>query len=99
MITETLNIANIKCGGCAHSITTKLNEIQGVSEVLVDYDNGTVAMTYTDDTAKATALNKLTKMGYPEATEENGLLMQAKSYANCLVGKSSVLFAEAKHSD
>ncbi len=38
-------------------------------------------------------------MGYPEATAENGLLMQAKSYANCMVGKSATLFANTKNSD
>ncbi|HCD66894.1 MAG TPA: heavy metal transporter, partial [Bacteroidetes bacterium] len=34
-------------------------------------------------------ITKLSAMGYPEATAENGLLMKAKSYANCMIGKVS----------
>ncbi|MGB0850841.1 MAG: heavy-metal-associated domain-containing protein [Bacteroidia bacterium] len=84
---EVLNIANIKCGGCAHSITTKISGIDGVSDVKVDFDNGEVDVTYSDDATRATILDQLSSMGYPEATEENGLLMKAKSYANCMIGK------------
>ena len=87
MITEILNIANIKCSGCAHSITTKLNSIMGLTEAEVNTDNGTIAITYETDTVRDNVIHKLNAMGYPEATAENGLLMQAKSYANCLVGK------------
>jgi copper chaperone len=87
MKTEILNVANIKCGGCAHSITTKLNQIAGVSDVAVNYDNGTVALSYDTQITRQNAVNKLSEMGYPEATAENGLLMQAKSYANCMIGK------------
>lgn len=87
MIKETLNIANIKCGGCAHSITTKLQGIEGIDAVAVDFNEGTVELSYDTETTKTEALNKLSDMGYPEATEENGLLMQAKSYANCMIGK------------
>lgn len=84
---EILNIANIKCGGCAHSITTKISSINGVSDVKVDFDNGEVDVTYSDDSSRSAILNQLSSMGYPEATEENGLLMKAKSYANCMIGK------------
>ena len=87
MIKETLNIANIKCGGCAHSITTKLESIAGIDAVDVDFNEGTVELSYDTEDTKTEALKKLSDMGYPEATEENGLLMQAKSYANCMIGK------------
>ncbi|MDB4107139.1 heavy-metal-associated domain-containing protein [Bacteroidia bacterium] len=87
MKNETLNIANIKCGGCAHSITTKLTDIDGVEDVKVDFDNGTVDLSYKNLATRSAVIDKLSAMGYPEATAENGLLMQAKSYANCMVGK------------
>lgn len=99
MITETLNIANIKCGGCAHSISTKLKEVVGLTEATVNVDQGTIDTIYETPTVRDQIIYKLSAMGYPEATAENGLLMQAKSYANCLIGKSSVQFAKAKHSD
>lgn len=99
MITETLNIANIKCSGCAHSISTKLKEIEGLTDAAVHVDEGTVDVTFKTPEVRERIVKKLSSMGYPEATAENGLLMQAKSYANCMVGKSATLFADAKHSD
>ncbi len=36
MKTETIYIANLKCGGCATTITKELAEIAGVSNVKVD---------------------------------------------------------------
>ncbi len=86
---KVLDVANIKCSGCAHSITTKLEDIEGISNVDVSPDNGTVKLAFTDESILKTVLNKLSAMGYPEATEENGLLMKAKSYANCMIGKAT----------
>jgi copper chaperone CopZ len=87
MISETLHIANIKCGGCAHSISTKLKEVAGLKEATVNIDKGTIDTTYDTSEVRDEIIHKLNAMGYPEATAENGLLMQAKSYANCMVGK------------
>ena len=86
---KVLDVANIKCSGCAHSITTKLEDIEGISNVDVSPENGTVILAFTDESILKTVLNKLSAMGYPEATEENGLLMRAKSYANCMIGKAT----------
>lgn len=89
MITETLHIANIKCGGCAHSIATKLHQVIGLTEVVVHVDEGTIDIIYETDAVRSNVIDKLSAMGYPEATAENGLLMQVKSYANCLIGKAT----------
>lgn len=86
---KTLDVANIKCGGCAHSITTKIENIEGVSDVVVSPENGTVKLSYESNNTLDKILSKLSAMGYPEATEENGLLMKAKSYANCMLGKAT----------
>jgi hypothetical protein len=32
-------------------------------------------------------IEKLHELGYPEATEENDLLLQLKSYASCMIGR------------
>jgi copper chaperone CopZ len=89
MITETLNIANMKCSGCAHSITTKLAELPGVISSEVNIDEGTIKMVYDPEPVREHILKKLSSMGYPEATADNGLLMQVKSYANCMIGKAT----------
>ena len=32
-------VQNLKCGGCANTITTKLAEIENISEITIDVDN------------------------------------------------------------
>jgi copper chaperone len=89
MISEKLHIANMKCNGCATSITAKINEIEGVYTTEVNIEEGTINVDYQEDNVREHIITKLSAMGYPEATAENGLLMKAKSYANCMIGKVS----------
>jgi copper chaperone len=84
---ETIYIANLKCGGCAATITKELSEITGVSNVKVDTDKDSVDVTYTESVERFEIIQKLHHLGYPEATEENGLLLQLKSYASCMLGR------------
>jgi copper chaperone len=84
---ERLFVANMKCSGCAHSIKTKLGEINGIDSVAVELENDAIDIGYDSLATRHTIIQKLHDMGYPEATEENGLLLQLKSYANCMVGR------------
>ena len=84
---EKIKIANLKCGGCETTIKKGLLKIDGVSSVKIDNDKDTVTVTYDDSLDKVKITNKLHSLGYPEATEENGLLLKLKSYASCLIGK------------
>ena len=87
MINEELKVANIKCSGCAHTFQTKLAEIDGVADVSVDVENDAIKLNYDKTEVRGRVIEKLHTLGYPEATEENGLLMQLKSYASCMVGR------------
>ncbi len=80
-------VANVKCSGCAHSITTKISGIPGVDYVKVDPESDSIDLKYNNEVTRNLVTEKLHNMGYPEATEENGLLLQIKSYANCMIGK------------
>ena len=40
---ETLSIENLKCGGCANTVTKAVEKIDGTSEVFVNLEKGTVA--------------------------------------------------------
>ena len=73
---EEFKIANLKCGGCETTIKKGLLKIEGVSSVKIDNDKDTVTVTYDDSLDKVKITNKLHSLGYPEATEENGLLMK-----------------------
>ena len=39
-----IRVENIKCGGCANSIEKKTRTISGVSDVVVDIENGKVVV-------------------------------------------------------
>lgn len=84
---EEFKIANLKCDGCETTIKKGLLKIEGVSSVKIDNDKDTVTVTYDDSLDKVKITNKLHSLGYPEATEENGLLLKLKSYASCMMGK------------
>jgi copper chaperone len=86
MKTEEIYVANLKCNGCATTIKKELQKIAGVKNVAVDIENGKVSLSY-ENTERAVLIDKLHTLGYPEATEENGLLLQLKSYTSCMVGK------------
>ena len=87
MKTETIYIANLKCGGCATTITKELSAIQGVQHVQVNNDTDSVVVSYDEELDRKEITAKLHHLGYPEATEENGLLLKLKSYASCVIGR------------
>jgi len=87
MKTEKIIIANLKCGGCATTIKNDLLKLDGVNEVNVDIENDAVNVVYNDNIGRKIIIDKLHSLGYPEATAENGLLLQIKSYASCMVGR------------
>ncbi len=86
MKTEKIYIANLKCGGCATTITNELSKLEGVQNVSVDKETDSVSLNY-ENVNREIIINKLHDLGYPEATEENGLLLQLKSYASCMIGR------------
>ena len=83
----TLEIQNLKCGGCANTITTRLSALENIKNVLVNNDNDTVCFDYkeTADLNEATIL--LSKLGYPILGENNPLTKKAKSFVSCAVGR------------
>lgn len=86
MKTEKIFIANLKCGGCATTIKNELTKLDGVIEVIVDNETDSVEVSF-ENIERTKIIEKLHELGYPEATEENGLLLQLKSYASCVVGR------------
>lgn len=86
MKTEEIIIANLKCNGCASTIKKELSSLSGVKEVAVDVEKDAVKVTY-DNIGRESIISKLHSLGYPEATEKNGLLLQIKSYGSCMVGR------------
>jgi copper chaperone CopZ len=89
MKTENITIANLSCGGCVKTIIKKLTEISGVEKVAVDLETNIVSVNHNEHVSRAIITQKLLAIGYPEATENNGLLTQLKSITSCITGKLS----------
>ena len=87
MIHEEIIVANVKCSGCAATISSKVGKLPGVEKVIVDPDADSVVVDYSREEDRGEIIRTLKKLGYPEATEENGLLLQVKSYASCMIGR------------
>ncbi|MBL7897095.1 MAG: heavy-metal-associated domain-containing protein [Crocinitomicaceae bacterium] len=89
MKTEKITIANLKCAGCENTIKKRVSEIEGVKNVHISHEEDLVTVDMEDTVERSKITQLLHKLGYPEATEENGLLLQLKSYASCMVGRLS----------
>ena len=85
----TLAIQNLKCGGCATTIKVNLEKIEGVSEVKVNPENGTVALLEWTEDSMDTIKSELRRLGYPLVDEDNPFFTKVKSYASCAVGRMS----------
>ena len=59
--------------------------IEGVGSLSVNQEADSVTINYTGKDTREEFTKKIHSLGYPEATDENGLLLQLKSYASCMV--------------
>lgn len=82
-----ITIQNLKCGGCAHTITTKLSELQDVNKVLVDTENSIVIVNYSKPDLLDEIINKLAALGYPQEGDKNSVVSKAKSFVSCASGR------------
>jgi copper chaperone len=87
MKSETIIIANLKCGGCETTIKKELMKIEGVKTVDINAEMDAVTLSHEGNVKRDVFTKKLRKLGYPEATEKNGLLLKLKSYQSCMMGK------------
>lgn len=82
-MTHTIEVENIKCGGCMNSIKTALLKIENVSEVTIDKETDTIIVH--SETDRTVFVNVLSGLGYPEKGH-NTLLHKGKSFVSCAVG-------------
>lgn len=91
-MTTVFEVANIRCGGCANTITKTLKE-NGFEEINVDLscEPRKVTVNIADEAQLAHFKAILRKLGYPLANEERGFtedtILKAKSLVSCGIGK------------
>jgi len=87
---RTFEVINVKCGGCAGTLTSKLEEQFGAIEVDLSVEPRKITIDIEDAQMDDLAI-ALKKLGYPLATEEMGFVdgatAKAKSFVSCAVGK------------
>ena len=79
-------VQNLKCGGCANTITNKLKDIEGISAINVNVDESLITLICNESVLEK-AKDILKKAGYPEDGEVNSIGSKAKSYVSCAIGK------------
>lgn len=80
-------VQNLKCGGCAKTIVSKLEAMEDVREVHVNPESGMVNVNYGSESTVVLLKEKLRALGYPVLEDENGVLLKAKSFISCAVGR------------
>ena len=85
----TIQVQNLKCGGCAATIKNKVSELEAVNAVEIDEMQGAVMIVHTEESVILKVKQKLAALGYPEIDAQNSLLSQAKSFVSCAVGRLS----------
>lgn len=80
---HTIEVENIKCGGCMNSIETALTKVENVTEISIDKETETI--TLNSDMERGVFVDILSKLGYPEKGH-NSLLHKGKSFVSCAIG-------------
>jgi copper chaperone CopZ len=88
---KSYEVLNIKCGGCASTVTEKLiNRFPDIT-VNLDKEPRIVTATINSEQDENYLLDTLKKLGYPLKTEELSKLTEkylyGKSYISCMHGK------------
>jgi copper chaperone len=86
-----IEVENIKCGGCANTIETRLRKLDAVTDVQVEVEQGRVTVEAGDDD-RTTLAEILLRSGYPEKGTAEGIKAasaRAKSFVSCAIGKLS----------
>lgn len=84
-----ITVENIKCGGCAGTITKKLTSTFNTEKIDIDIEKGIISIDI--DAAKKDQLAQvLLNLGYPETDSVHGFnatKAKAKSFVSCAIGK------------
>ncbi len=82
-----LYIQNLKCSGCANTITKEISKIEDIKELSINEEKSLVSFNAIEDETLKKVVVRLKELGYPVVDEENSLLTQAKSFVSCAVGR------------
>ena len=92
-MTKTLEVYNVKCGGCANTLTTALKEEFGEVTVNLEVEPRQIILDIENEKMEELKV-KLRGLGYPLTTDElsgfDKVSTTVKSFVSCAVGKFNV---------
>mgnify|MGYP006186169123 CR=1 FL=1 len=86
---HTLAIENLKCGGCAKTISSRLGLLEGVTDVTIDTDAEEVSFVACSDCVNSIR-DTLPWLGYPEPgvpSTLSGVGAKVRAPVSCVRGK------------
>lgn len=86
---NSIIVQNLKCGGCAKTITSKISDLQNIEDVQVNVETSTLYFTSGSTESTLKVIEKLKSIGYPSIAEPNTFISKAKSFVSCATGKIS----------
>lgn len=86
---NTIYVQNLKCGGCANTLTRGIGSLDRIENVTVDAEASSISFDYQDETQVDEVKQKLKSLGYPAVDEDNSFGDKAKSYVSCMIGRVS----------
>ncbi|MCJ7468540.1 MAG: heavy-metal-associated domain-containing protein [Maribacter sp.] len=84
-------VQNLKCGGCAKTISSKLTELGFLSEVTVDVETAMVSFVHDNIEEALRVKDQLKALGYPSIDTKNTRATKAISFIGCAKGKMTYL--------
>ena len=82
---HTFDVQNMRCGGCANTITKELSK--DFENVSVDVASKKVTVEIKNESDIIKGAEALKKLGYPLLGQDGTILDKAKSFVSCAVGK------------
>ena len=67
MNSVTLNIPNISCGHCVHTIKTELSDLEGIKSVEANHETKTATVVFTNPATEESIKSMLVEINYPAA--------------------------------
>ncbi|MCU0470745.1 MAG: heavy-metal-associated domain-containing protein [Arcicella sp.] len=89
MKTSKFIVENLKCNGCVNTIRNRLNALNGILSVAVDRDNSSIEVIHNNNISQKEIKILLANLGYPEENSDNSIILKAKSYVSCAIGRMS----------
>jgi len=85
-----IEVENIRCSGCANTITKKLMSLDDVQSVDISISEQIVTIETEGEAVRSPYVEALVAMGYPEQGSVEGIAAltgKAKSIVSCAIGK------------